>query len=110
MRSLVKAGYEKALGSADILMTPTAPIPAFGIGEKVDELSMCMADICTVSVNIAGLPAISFPCGFTDGLPVGLQAIGRPFGENALLRAAHAYQQITDWHVRVPALSEGGRA
>ncbi|MGI5877857.1 MAG: Asp-tRNA(Asn)/Glu-tRNA(Gln) amidotransferase subunit GatA [Christensenellales bacterium] len=110
MRSLVKAGYEKALGSADILMTPTAPIPAFGIGEKVDELSMCLADICTVSVNIAGLPAISFPCGFTGGLPVGLQAIGRPFGEATLLRAAHAYQQVTDWHVRVPAVSEGGRA
>jgi aspartyl-tRNA(Asn)/glutamyl-tRNA(Gln) amidotransferase subunit A len=109
VRSLVKAGFDEALSRVDLLMAPTAPTPAFGFGDKADALSMYMADICTVSVNIAGLPALSFPCGFEDGLPVGLQAIGRPFGEAALLRAAHAYQQATDWHLRTPEREEADR-
>ncbi|MBI5835877.1 MAG: Asp-tRNA(Asn)/Glu-tRNA(Gln) amidotransferase subunit GatA [Candidatus Eisenbacteria bacterium] len=104
-RTLIRRDFERAFGKADVVAVPTSPTPAFRIGEKVsDPLSMYLADVFTLSVNLAGLPGISVPCGFTAaGLPVGLQLIGR-FGEDArLLRIAHAFQAATDFHLREPA-------
>jgi aspartyl-tRNA(Asn)/glutamyl-tRNA(Gln) amidotransferase subunit A len=87
-------------------VTPTAPYPAFKIGEKSgDPLKMYLADIFTISVNLAGVPGISVPCGFTSqNLPVGLQIIGKHFDEEAVLKIAYAYEQATEWHVRRPEL------
>jgi aspartyl-tRNA(Asn)/glutamyl-tRNA(Gln) amidotransferase subunit A len=84
-------------------MSPTSPTPAFRLGEKTDDpVAMYLADIYTISVNLAGLPALSIPAGFTNGLPVGLQIIGNYFSEAHLLNIAHRYQQVTDWHYRIP--------
>ena len=106
VRTLIKGDFEKVFGDADLLLTPTSPTAAFRLGEKSDDpLKMYLADIFTISVNLAGVPAISVPCGFTRAnLPVGLQLIGRHFDEATLLRAAHAYEQSTEWHKRKPAL------
>ncbi len=106
VRTLIKNDFERALADVDILVTPTSPTAAFKIGEKTDDpLQMYLADIFTISVNLAGVPAISVPCGFTSGnLPIGLQLIGRHFDEGTLLQAAYAYEQSTDWHKRRPAL------
>ena len=90
----------------DLLASATMPFPAFRIGERIsDPLSLYMADIFTVPVNLAGVPAISIPCGFADGLPIGLQLIGRPFQESLLLRAAQAYQATTPHHLRTPEVA-----
>ncbi len=105
VRSLVKNGFDEAFRRFDILLAPVAAATAFKLGERTsDALAMYRTDLCTVSVNIAGLPALSAPCGFAGGLPVGMQLIGRPFEEAALLRAAHAYQQVTEHHLKRPAL------
>jgi len=105
VRTLVSQDFDKAFESVDCILTPTSPSVAFKLGEKMsDPLKMYLADIFTVSVNIAGLPGISVPCGFVqppDGdkkLPVGLQFIGKPFDEETILRLAHNYEQATDWH------------
>ncbi|TAN39414.1 MAG: Asp-tRNA(Asn)/Glu-tRNA(Gln) amidotransferase subunit GatA, partial [Nitrospirae bacterium] len=84
----------------------TSPTPPFKFGEKMDDpLQMYLSDIFTISVNLAGLPGISIPCGFTKaGLPIGLQLIGKPFDEATILKVAHAYEQATDWHRRKPSL------
>jgi aspartyl-tRNA(Asn)/glutamyl-tRNA(Gln) amidotransferase subunit A len=88
-----------------VLATPTSPSVAFRIGEKTaDPVQMYLNDIFTLPVNIAGLPGISVPCGLVDGLPVGLQFIGKPFDEASVLRAGYAWQQATDWHTRRPTL------
>ncbi|HMK55276.1 MAG TPA: amidase family protein, partial [Dissulfurispiraceae bacterium] len=91
---------------ADIIVTPTSPTPAFKVGEKAtDPLQMYLSDIFTISVNLAGVPGISVPCGFTaENLPIGLQLIGRHFDEETILKTAYAYEQSTDWHLRRPAL------
>jgi aspartyl-tRNA(Asn)/glutamyl-tRNA(Gln) amidotransferase subunit A len=105
VRSLVKRGFDEAFEKFDALLSPVAASPAFKLGERTgDALAMYLTDLCTVSVNIAGLPGISVPCGFAAGLPVGMQLIGKPFGEAALLRAAHAFQMETDYHLRRPEL------
>ena len=84
---------------------PTSPTPPFRLGEKTDDpLQMYLADVFTVSANLAGLPAISVPCGFSDRLPIGLQFTGRLFDESTLLRVADAYQRVTDWHMQAPHL------
>jgi len=104
-RTLIKEDFERALsaGGADLLVTPTMPFPAFKIGERVeDPLSLYMADVFTVPINLAGVPAISLPCGFAGGLPVGLQIIGRHFDEASILRAAKAYEDATPYHEAVP--------
>ena len=95
VRTLVMRDFEKAFEKYDVLVTPTAPMTAFGIGEKTsDPLEMYLADICTVSVNIAGLPAIVLPCGYDkNGMPIGVQIIGKPFGEADILRTAHCLEQ-----------------
>jgi aspartyl-tRNA(Asn)/glutamyl-tRNA(Gln) amidotransferase subunit A len=87
-----------------VLMGPTAPTPAFRIGDKVDDpITMYLNDIYTIGANLAGLPALSAPCWLVDGLPVGLQVIGPHFAEARVLSVTHAYQRETDWHRRAPA-------
>ncbi|HPJ84883.1 MAG TPA: amidase family protein, partial [Methanothrix sp.] len=105
VRTLIKQDFERALatGGADVLVTPTMPFPAFKIGERIeDPLSLYMADVFTVPINLAGVPAISVPCGFADGLPIGLQIIGRHFDEVGVLRTAKAYEDATPYHETVP--------
>jgi aspartyl-tRNA(Asn)/glutamyl-tRNA(Gln) amidotransferase subunit A len=106
VRTLIKEDFQQAFKEVDLVLTPTSPTPAFKIGEKIDDpLKMYLSDIFTISVNLAGLPAVSVPCGLSSqGLPIGLQLIGRHFEEAVLLRAAHAYEQATDWHKRRPPL------
>ena len=106
VRTLIIEDFRRALQLADVLLTPTSPTPAFRIGEKSsDPLQMYLSDIFTISCNLAGLPGLSLPCGFSgDGLPVGFQLMGRPFDETVLLWLAHHYGTATDWHRRAPAL------
>lgn len=106
VRTLIKQDFEKAFEQVDVIVTPTSPSAAFRIGEKTtDPLQMYLSDIFTISVNLAGVPGISVPCGFTTGgLPVGLQIIGKHFDEEAILKVAHAYEQSTEWHARRPSL------
>lgn len=105
-RRLLKEDFDQAWTQCDCIITPTSPTPAFKIGEKMDNpLAMYLSDIYTIPVNLAGLPAISVPCGFTgDNLPIGLQIIGRPFAEETLFRAAYTFEQNTQWHLRKPEL------
>ncbi|MBV9471105.1 MAG: Asp-tRNA(Asn)/Glu-tRNA(Gln) amidotransferase subunit GatA [Abitibacteriaceae bacterium] len=99
VRTLIRRDFEKAFSQCDVLATPTAPTVAFEIGSKTnDPFSMKLADVCTIPVNMAGLPAISLPCGFQNNLPIGLQLIGNLLDESTLFRAAHAYEQATEWH------------
>jgi aspartyl-tRNA(Asn)/glutamyl-tRNA(Gln) amidotransferase subunit A len=106
VRTLIRDEFLRAFREVDALLAPVAPTAAFRRGEKsADPLAMYLSDIYTISVNLAGLPGISVPCGFTRaGLPVGLQIIGQPFQEAGLLAIAHAYEQGHDWHTRHPAL------
>ena len=103
VRQLINADFTRAFGSVDVLMGPTTPTPAFAIGAKTsDPITMYLNDIYTIGANLAGLPAVSIPCGFVQGLPVGLQIVGPHFSEARVLNAAHAFQRVTDWHTRVP--------
>ncbi|UCE78805.1 MAG: Asp-tRNA(Asn)/Glu-tRNA(Gln) amidotransferase subunit GatA [Nitrospiraceae bacterium] len=106
VRTLIKDDFENVFKTVDIIATPTAPTPAFRLGEKIaDPLQMYLTDIFTLSVNLAGVPGISVPCGFTsDKLPIGLQLIGRHFDEETILKVAHAFEQSTEWHRRNPNL------
>ena len=106
VRTLIKNDFANAFKEVDVIVTPTSPTPAFKVGEKTtDPLQMYLSDIFTISVNLAGVPGISIPCGFTKGnLPVGLQIIGKHFDEETLLKVAYAYEQSTDWHMRRPSL------
>ena len=108
-RRVAPAVAEKAVADAfrevDALLTPTSPIPAFKLGAKADPLAMYLCDIYTIGVNLAGLPAISVPCGFTsEHLPIGLQLIGRPFEESSLLAIAHTYERAHEWSTQHPNL------
>lgn len=108
VRTLIKGDFDRAFGSCDLLLMPATPTPAFGLGEKAqDPLEMYLSDIYTVAINLAGLPGLALPCGFADALPLGLQLIGRPFREDALLQAAHHYQQHTSFHRERPVLAKG---
>jgi aspartyl-tRNA(Asn)/glutamyl-tRNA(Gln) amidotransferase subunit A len=106
VRTLIKKDFEDASKHVDIIVTPTTPTAAFKINEKTsDPLQMYLSDIFTISVNLAGVPAISIPCGFTaNNLPIGLQLIGKHFDEESLFKVAYAYEQATDWHRRKPTL------
>ena len=98
--------FLNAFEQVDLIASPTSPTPAFKISEKSgDPLQMYLSDIYTISCNLAGLCGISVPCGFSSGgLPIGLQLLGRPFGEGELLRVANVYEQSTDWHLKRPEL------
>ena len=99
VRTLIRQDFLNAFRDVHALLTPTSPMPAFKIGEKADPLALYLCDIYTIGVNLAGLPGISVPCGFTkSGLPIGAQLIGQPFKESRLLQIAHAYEQSTAWH------------
>ena len=102
VRTLICEDFRAAFKDVDLIVTPVTPTPAFRLGEKSeDPLQMYLSDIYTISVNLAGLPAIAVPCGFSKaGLPIGVQMIGRAFEEETLLRAAHAYEQSTQWHLK----------
>ncbi len=103
LRRIIKEDFQRAFEQADVLMGPTSPSVAFKLGEKIDDpVTMYLCDIYTNAVNLAGLPAMSIPAGFVDGLPVGLHIIGNYFDEGRLLNVAHRYQQATDWHCQVP--------
>ena len=106
VRTLIRQDFDAAFKEVDLIVTPVTPTPAFKLGEKSeDPLQMYLSDIFTISVNLAGLPAIALPCGFSKaGLPIGLQLIGRAFQEDTLLRAAHAYEQATQWRTKKPAI------
>lgn len=106
VRTLIRQDFDRAFESYDVLATPTSPTVAFKIGERADDpVQMYLSDVCTLPINIAGVPGISIPAGFVDGLPVGLQFIGRHFDEVTLLRTAHAYEQATSWHTMKPSIS-----
>jgi aspartyl-tRNA(Asn)/glutamyl-tRNA(Gln) amidotransferase subunit A len=105
VRTLIRREFDQAFEQFDVLVTPTSPTVPFGIGEKVDDpLQMYLSDVCTLPINIAGIPGLSLPAGFVDGLPVGMQVLGRPFSEELLLRIGFAYEQATPWHERRPPL------
>ena len=108
VRTLVRRDYEDAFSRVDVVAMPTTPTPAFRLGEKTaDPLQMYLADVFTVSANLAGFPAISIPCGFSpERLPIGLQLTGRMFDEGTILRAADAYQRDTRWHQESPQENE----
>ena len=108
VRALIKQNFDAAFQRCDAIITPTAPSTAFKIGEKIeDPLQMYLSDIYTISVNLAGLPALSLPCGFDgDGMPIGLQIIGKHFDEATVLRLAYAYEQATEWHKRKPRIED----
>lgn len=103
IRHLISNDFIEAFKKVDVILCPTAPAPAFKLGEKTaDPISMYLSDVYTIAVNLAGLPAISLPAGFVNQLPIGLQLIGPSFGEAKLLNVAHWYQKATDWHKQVP--------
>jgi aspartyl-tRNA(Asn)/glutamyl-tRNA(Gln) amidotransferase subunit A len=113
VRTLIRQEFDQVFEKYDALVTPTSPTVAFKIGEKIDDpLQMYLSDVCTLPINIAGVPAISIPAGFArdpspcsgQGLPIGMQIIGRPFDEGTILRIAFAYEQATDWHKRKPKI------
>jgi len=105
VRTLIRQEFDHAFTSYDALVCPTSPTVPFKIGEKLDDpLQMYLSDVCTLPINIAGVPAISIPAGFTSGLPVGLQIIGKPFSEETILRLAYAYEQATSWHRQKPSI------
>ena len=108
VRTLIKLDFDEAFKKFDLILTPTAPSTAFLAGTVEDPLTMYLNDICTIPVNLAGLPALSMPCGFVNNLPVGLQLIGKPFAEATILRAAYAYEQHSGLDKKKPALSAKG--
>ena len=108
MRTLIKRDFETAFQSVDVIATPVAPTTAFRAGEHSnDPLAMYLEDVFTLPTNLAGVPGLAFPVGFDKaGLPVGMQLMGPHFREDVLFRTAHAYQQVTDWHKRVPEIAK----
>ncbi|ABU58040.1 Asp-tRNA(Asn)/Glu-tRNA(Gln) amidotransferase subunit GatA [Roseiflexus castenholzii] len=111
VRTLIRRDYQQAFEQVDVIAAPTTPTVAFKIGAHTDDpLAMYLEDVCTLPLNLAGLPGLVVPCGFAEGLPIGLQLIGRAFDEESLLRVGDAYQRVTDWHTRMPEVREDGSA
>jgi aspartyl-tRNA(Asn)/glutamyl-tRNA(Gln) amidotransferase subunit A len=109
VRRLIRDDFDRVFRECDVLIGPTSPTPAFKLGERTENpLAMYLSDIYTISCNLAGLPGVSIPCGFTKaGLPVGLQLLAAPFEEEKLLRAARMFERETDWHTRRPTVQGG---
>jgi aspartyl-tRNA(Asn)/glutamyl-tRNA(Gln) amidotransferase subunit A len=104
VRTLIRQDFQKAFETCDALITPVAPTTAFKIGEKItNPLDMYLSDVFVVAVNLAGIPALSVPCGFSNGLPVGMQIMGPHLSEETLLKIGHLYQSQTDWHMQHPS-------
>lgn len=112
VKAVIKQSFDKAFEKYDVILSPTAPTTALKMGENLsDPLKMYLGDIYTVSVNLAGLPSMVVPCGFDkEGMPIGLQLIGKPFGENGLLNMGYAYQQATDYHTKKTVIKTGKEA
>jgi len=107
VRTLLRRDFEAAFEQCDALVAPTCPTTAFKLGEKTDDpLTMYLSDIYVVSTNPAGVPALSVPCGFSNGMPVGMQLIGKHLSEDVLLQIGHAYQSVTDWHLKRPTVAK----
>jgi aspartyl-tRNA(Asn)/glutamyl-tRNA(Gln) amidotransferase subunit A len=105
VRTLITQEFRDAFEKYDALITPTSPTTPFKIGEKVDDpVQMYLSDVCTLPINIAGLPAVSIPCGFANDMPIGMQIIGKHFNEQTIFNLGFAYQQATDWHLAKPAI------
>ena len=105
VRTLIKRDFEKAFEKVDVIIGPVSPTTAWNLGEKAnDPLAMYKADIYTCPVNLAGIPGLSVPCGFSEGLPVGLQIIGKYMDEETILNVGEAYEQATEWHKEKPKL------
>jgi aspartyl-tRNA(Asn)/glutamyl-tRNA(Gln) amidotransferase subunit A len=105
VRTLIRREFDQAFEKYDALVTPTSPTVPFKLGEKLDDpVQMYLSDVCTLPINIAGVPAVVIPAGFGNGLPIGMQIIGKPFGEEAILKVAYAYEQATEWHKKKPAI------
>jgi aspartyl-tRNA(Asn)/glutamyl-tRNA(Gln) amidotransferase subunit A len=108
VRTLIRNDFLDVFQKVDALVTPTTPAPAFKVGEKSnDPLQMYLCDVFTISCNLAGICGLSLPCGFASDpkLPIGLQLLGKPFGESTLFRIAHAYEQSTPWHRELSPLA-----
>ncbi len=111
VRTLIKRDFDEAFNEVDVIVTPTSPTVAFAVGERTtDPIQMYLSDIFTIPANMAGIPGIGVPCGFSDGLPVSLQFMGRAFDEPTVLRVAHVYEQATEWHTKRPDLVLAGSA
>lgn len=111
VRTLIKRDFDEAFETVDVIVTPTSPTVAFAVGERTtDPIQMYLSDIFTIPANMAGIPGIGVPCGFSDGLPVSLQFMGRAFDEETIFRVAHVYEQATEWHKQQPSLSAAGSA
>lgn len=105
VRTLLRRDYEAALSEVDVLAIPMSPTVAFPIGQKVDDpVAMYLSDVYSITANLVGVPALSVPCGFSEGLPVGIQIVGRHFAEPTILQVGDAYQRVTDWHMQRPSL------
>ncbi len=105
VRTLLRRDFDKAFEECDVLITPTAPTTSFEVGERADDpFQMKLSDVCTIPVNLAGIPAMSVPCGFSNGLPIGMQLMARAFAEETIFRAAYTFEQSTDYHTARPAL------
>ena len=103
VRALIRQHFQKAFETCDALITPVAPTTAFRIGEKISNpLDMYLSDVFVVAVNLAGIPALSVPCGISNGLPIGMQIIGPHLSEETLRRIGYVYQSQTDWHTKHP--------
>ncbi len=111
VRTLIKRDFDEAFADVDVIVTPTSPTVAFAVGERTtDPIQMYLSDIFTIPANMAGIPGIGVPCGFSDGLPVSLQFMGRAFDESTILRVAHVYEQATEWHKQSPSLVPAERS
>ena len=106
IRTLIKQDFEKAFEKCDVIVGPVSPTTAWNLGEKIDDpLKMYLSDIYTISANLAGIPGLSVPCGFSEGLPVGLQIIGKYMDEETVLNVGEVYEQSTEWRKEKPNLS-----
>ena len=105
-RTILKRDFDQAFAKYDVLITPIAPTLPFKLGENIkDSITMYLGDICTVTINLVGIPGITIPCGFADGLPVGMQILGKPFSEELLFNVAHSFEQNTNYNSFKPEVA-----